>query len=218
MKFKTTNYIDYEKALPQAGQHIIAQQTHEEILVYQAFRNSIADYAVKNQVFGGNDYSYNRMSWIKPNFLWMMYRSGWASKVGQERILGIWIKKSDFENILLNSTFTSLAQSTFTTESEWRLTLETHPVRLQWDPDHLPNGAKHVRKAIQLGLKGEILKKFGQEMILEIIDLTEFVNKQRPFSFQRPFNNLKVASESIFTPSQKNLEEKIGLDVFQSSS
>jgi len=25
----------------------------------------------------------NRMTWIKPNFLWMMYRSGWASKKNQ---------------------------------------------------------------------------------------------------------------------------------------
>lgn len=28
-------------------------------------------------------------------------------------------------------------------------------VRLQWDPDHSPTYSKEVRRAIQLGLKGE---------------------------------------------------------------
>ncbi|MFM7854759.1 MAG: DUF4291 family protein [Flammeovirgaceae bacterium] len=27
--------------------------------------------------------SLNRMTWMKPNFLWMMYRSGWATKHNQ---------------------------------------------------------------------------------------------------------------------------------------
>ncbi len=39
----------------------------------------------------------NRMTWIKPNFLWMMYRSGWAVKKNQERILAIKLTKKGFE-------------------------------------------------------------------------------------------------------------------------
>ena len=218
MNFKTTYYKDYEKALPQTGHHILAQQTNDHILVYQAFRNSIANYAVKHQVFGGNDYSYNRMSWIKPNFLWMMYRSGWASKPGQERILGIWIEKTNFEKILANSTFTSFAQSQHRTEDEWRATLETHPIRLQWDPDHLPNEEKHERKAIQLGIKGDMLKEFGKEMISEIIDLTEFVNSQGQFAKHPPYSELEVAEETVFIPSSKNLAQKIGLDILEISN
>lgn len=214
MNFITTNYSEYEKGLPQTGQYILAQQTDEHILVFQAFRDAIAKYAFKNQVFGGDAYSYNRMSWIKPNFLWMMYRSGWAAKTGQENILGIWMKKTDFEKILENSTFTSYRQSTYETEEEWRATLETHPIRLQWDPDHYPNGEKHQRKAIQLGIKGDLLEEFGKEMIVEIMDLSEFTNKQRPFSAASPYNELQVAKETVFTPSSKELARKIGLDTF----
>ena len=29
-------------------------------------------------------------------------------------------------------------------------------VRLQWDPDHLPNGESHKRRAIQLGMRNKV--------------------------------------------------------------
>lgn len=212
MNFKTTPYSEYKTQFPTEGRHILAQQTDTHILVYQAFRPSIGNFALKNQYFGGNDYSYTRMSWIKPNFLWMMYRSGWAAKTGQEKILGIWISKINFEKILQHSTFTSFAQSTYRTEDEWRNTLETHPIRLQWDPDHEPNGEKLNRKAIQLGIKGEMLAEFGKEMISEIIDLSDFVNEQRKNAKETPYENLMVAQESLYIPSSQKLANLIGLE------
>ena len=36
------------------------------------------------------------MSWIKPNFLWKMYRCGWATKEGQEIVLAVWIASAAF--------------------------------------------------------------------------------------------------------------------------
>lgn len=210
MNFKTIAYHQYEQGLPQTGRHILAQQTDEDILVYQAFRPAIANYALKHQAFGGNDYSYSRMSWIKPNFLWMMYRSGWAQKTGQEKILGIWMAKSDFEIILENSTFTSFGPSPYTTEGEWRATLETQSVRLQWDPDHLPNGEKHERKAIQLGIKGDLLEAFGKRMIKEIMDLSDFANAHFLFTQSPPFESLEVAEEKVYTPSSLVLQKMIG--------
>lgn len=218
MNFNTISYNEYESQFPNEGRHILAQQTNEHILVYQAFRPSIANYAIKHQVFGGNDYSYSRMSWIKPNFLWMMYRSGWAAKAGQEKILGIWISKASFEQILKASTFTSYTQSNYSTEVEWRSTLESHPIRLQWDPDHAPNGEKLERKAIQLGIKGEMLEEFGKNMIEEIIDLSEFVNKQRPFSTHAPYSQLTVAQESIYVPSSSEIAKSIGLDSVETNN
>ena len=147
----------------------------------------------------------------------MMYRSGWAEKPGQERILGIWIKKTDFEKILLNSTFTSYAQTKGITESEWKNTLTTQPVRLQWDPDHLPNGEKHTRKAIQLGIKGELLDEFGKQMIEEIVDFTSFVQNQRKSLYTSSYDELKVAHETVYIPSMKGLSEKIGIDIYENT-
>ncbi|MBQ1688320.1 MAG: DUF4291 family protein [Lachnospiraceae bacterium] len=39
----------------------------------------IANEAVAKGAFGSH-FSMNRMSWIKPSFLWMMYRCGWGTK------------------------------------------------------------------------------------------------------------------------------------------
>ena len=68
--------------------NIYAVYDNKTIRVYQAYNNEIAGEALKLGKFG-NKFSLNRMTWIKPSFLWMMYRSGWASKQGQERILAI---------------------------------------------------------------------------------------------------------------------------------
>ena len=72
------------------------------VRVYQAYRNEIADEALKLGTFGSH-FKKTRMTWIKPSFLWMMYRAGWAEKEGQERILAIDITKDGFLTILKNS-------------------------------------------------------------------------------------------------------------------
>ena len=37
------------------------------------------------------------MTWIKPSFLWMMYRCGWGLKEGQETVLAVEITREGFE-------------------------------------------------------------------------------------------------------------------------
>lgn len=96
----TEKYGEQLKRWPKAGRHILAQHDNETIIVYQAFRKEIAEYADKNGKFGGPLYNFNRMSWIKTNFLWMMYRSGWAEKNEQGRILAIRLTIDGFLEIL----------------------------------------------------------------------------------------------------------------------
>lgn len=81
---------------------IRAVYDEQTITVYQAYRKEIAEAAVKNQKFV-SPFKLERMTWIKPSFLWMMYRSGWGSKEGQENILAIKIKRTGFEWALQNS-------------------------------------------------------------------------------------------------------------------
>jgi hypothetical protein len=74
-------YSEQVKVWPNEGRHILAQYDDATVIVYQAYRPSIGRHAVEHGAFGG-DFSHARMSWIKPNFLWMMYRSGWGAKLG----------------------------------------------------------------------------------------------------------------------------------------
>lgn len=230
-KFKISleNYTSSLNELPNYGQRIIGYEqkilTHkvenfntgklkiildEYLVVYQAFNKNIANFAVENQTLGGSDFSYNRMSWIKPNFLWMMYRCGWAEKENQERVLAIWIKKETFEEILQNSTFTTFKRDFFETEQKWRDELEIKKVRLQWDPDHDLFGKKLERKAIQLGLKDEVLEKFGKEQIECIMDITDFVKEQKILVDNNQLDKVLIPKERIIKFDNQELLEKIG--------
>jgi hypothetical protein len=42
-------------------------------------------------------FKFDRMTWVKPSFLWMMYRSDWATKPDQERVLAVSITRDGFE-------------------------------------------------------------------------------------------------------------------------
>jgi hypothetical protein len=70
---KTLPSNEQVRAWPESGRHILARYDDETIVVYQAYRAEIGRFAVENGCFGG-EFKYSRMSWIKPNFLWMMYR------------------------------------------------------------------------------------------------------------------------------------------------
>ncbi|MCU0238116.1 MAG: DUF4291 domain-containing protein [Pyrinomonadaceae bacterium] len=178
MELETELYNKQLNCLPKTGEHIIGQCKDKHIVVYQAFNPKIANYAVTNQRFGGSAYNFERMSWIKPNFLWMMYRAGWAMKEHQQNILAIWFPLEKFAEIYHSAVHSSFKSEIYETEQNWRKKLQSSEVRLQWDPDHDPFGNKIERRAVQLGLRGKTLQKFATEWILQIVDITDFVKTE----------------------------------------
>ena len=48
-ELKTEKYSIQKNQWPGSGKHVLAQFTDEAILVYQAYNNDIADYAIQNQ-------------------------------------------------------------------------------------------------------------------------------------------------------------------------
>ena len=210
MKLKTIPYSQYEEKLPQSGNHILAQQNGNSLIVYQAFNPHIAQFAVDHQAFGGTHYKFSRMSWIKPNFLWMMYRCGWAQKEHQQRVLAIELSKVHFEEILAQAVHSNFKQDIYTTKENWKIALKNSTVRLQWDPDHNPFGTKLDRKAIQLGLRSEVLWQFGKHWILSIEDITEFVHQQYQ-NLKHNFEQLLVIEEEIYEVNNLDLKQTLML-------
>lgn len=175
------HFEPYLKQLPHwpaAGRHILAQFDEESVVVYQAYRPEIGLYAARHGTFGGG-FSFSRMTWIKPNFLWMMFRSGWGTKEGQEVTLAIRVRRSGFEAILREAVPSSLGPGLYASEQAWKTAGAASSVRLQWDPDHDPSGAPLERRAIQLGIRGDALRRFANEWIVSIEDVSEFVASQR---------------------------------------
>ncbi|KAK7087753.1 uncharacterized protein [Littorina saxatilis] len=193
---------------PSSGKHIVASYDDSSIVVYQAFCPAIADSAVKDQKFGGGGFSFTRMSWIKTNFLWMMYRCGWATKHKQERILAVRITLQGFNQILA---------AALTSELQKTQGLDQCEVRLQWDPDHSPIGGKLTRRAIQLGLKDDILRKYSDEWIVSITDVTPFVRHQHRVLKQKGQFEVSTPHEKVYTTPSESTRQRIGLDPYFSS-
>jgi hypothetical protein len=211
MKIEVESYLKAKERLPDHGQYIIGHQTAKEIVLYQAFKSSIAQFAVAHQFFGGSEYGYGRMSWIKPNFLWMMYRCGWAEKENQEHVLAIWVDKMVLEGILAEAVLSSFNPVYHDDQAGWKRELEAREVRLQWDPDHDPYGNKLNRRAIQLGLKGRVLERFGKEQVRRIEDITEFVKEQKNFVYQRRLDLLQVPVERVWEIGNFEIKKRVGM-------
>lgn len=111
---------------------IFASFDTEGICVYQAFKPSIADEALRRGTFG-KGFNLERMTWIKPSFGWMLYRSDYATARRQERILKIKLTHKGFETILSRGIPTSHDPQLFTTEREWQQALQQGEVRYQWE-------------------------------------------------------------------------------------
>lgn len=203
-------YVEQISTWPQQGRHILAQFDAESIYVYQAFRPSIASYAAHHQRFGG-EFSYHRMSWIKPNFLWMMYRAGWAQKEGQERILAIRLPLAFFDELLRLAVPSSFDASRYQTHEAWQQAVAVSDVRLQWDPDHDPAGRPMERRAVQLGLRGTVLRRFGEQEVISVTDITDFVNEQRVHALS-DFSQLMTPRERVYVPDPL-AAESVGIDM-----
>lgn len=154
---------------------ILANFDNEGIIVYQAFNPSIAEEAVRLGTFG-KGFNLDRMTWIKPSFGWMLYRSGYATKHNQERILKIKLSHDGFLAILSQGIHTSFEQGLFKTEIDWQLALRRGEVRYQWDPDRDLQLRRLERRALQVGIRGSVVRDYVNRWILGIEDVTELAH------------------------------------------
>ena len=194
---RIAEYLELRETWPDEGKVILAQFDDDTIVVYQAFNAVTAAHAVEHQQLGGPRYSLDRMSWIKPNFMWMMYRCSWLeADAEQARVLAIRIDRSFFDELLANAVASSFRASGMESEQAWKRAVKRSHVRLQWDPDHGPSGQKLTRRAIQLGLRGEMLRRFVLEETRSIEDISDFVVEQR--AHKGALDRLRVPQEQVY--------------------
>lgn len=155
---------------------IRAVYTENTIRVYQAYSEKIAEEAVRLGRFGKH-FSMNRMTWIKPSFLWMMYRCGWAEKENQEYVLAVDIKRSAFDYAVEHAVASSYRESTAATEEEWKALVKNSDIRCQWDPERDLEGNPLNYRSIQLGLRGRAVYDYVNDWIVNITDITDYVRE-----------------------------------------
>ncbi|MEM7226743.1 MAG: DUF4291 domain-containing protein [Pseudomonadota bacterium] len=148
----------------------------QSITVYQAYGNAIADTALAAQSFVA-PFKLSRMTWIKPSFLWMMYRSGWAEKPGQERVLAITITKEGFHWALANACLSHFDPSIHADRETWLAQKADSPVRIQWDPERSLALDRLDHRSLQVGLSGDAVTRYVEDWIVSIEDRTDLAEE-----------------------------------------
>ncbi len=146
----------------------------ETVRVYQAYHRVIAEEAVRLGTFGPH-FSMNRMTWIKPSFLWMMYHCGWAEKENQEHVLAIDIRRTGFDSAVRQAVASSYRPECGMTKEQCQAAVQHSDVRVQWDPEKDVSGQDLPYRSIQLGLRGKAVQDYVQDWIVRITDISEQV-------------------------------------------
>lgn len=196
-RLRTGRYLEVSAGWPGTGRHVLAQYDDETIVVYQAYRPAIGRFAAEHGRFGG-EFSLSRMSWIKTNFLWMMYRSGWGTKQDQEVTLAVRLPRAALDGLMREAVASTFEAGGHATREAWAGAVAGSEVRLQWDPDHDPVGRPLERRAVQLGLRGETLRRYAQEWPVEIEDVSAFVAEQRAAAMEGRWEELRVPEERVY--------------------
>lgn len=177
---------------------IRAFYTDQFIRVYQAFNDTIADSALQFKKITSPPFKLERTTWIKPSFLWMMYRSGWATKENQNRILAIDITHQGFLWALEHSCLSHFDSTIYPSKEEWERTKSNSPVVVQWDPERDLHLNKLEYRAIQIGLTPPAAKLYTEQWIIDISDFTATTQKIKSL-----VDNNKLTEASAFLPMEK---------------
>lgn len=154
---------------------IRALHTASTVTVYQAYRPEIGLPAAAEGRFPAA-WKRDRMTWIKPSFLWMMYRCGWGTKEGQETVLAVEITREGFEWALAHSCLSHYERGLHPDRAAWQRDLKRAPARVQWDPERDLRLQPLPHRSLQLGLAAEAAHRYADEWLVSVNDVTELAH------------------------------------------
>jgi len=191
------------------SRQILAAFDNAGVFVYQAFNPGIVEAALARGTFGPG-FNLDRMTWIKPSLGWMLYRSGYATKHNQERILAVKLSHDGFRTILSRAVPTTFDERVHRSINEWREALRATEVRVQWDPDRDLRLRKLERRAIQLGISGKTVRQYVEEWIVGLEDVTPLARAiQQAMEKRQP---LPAVPEERVYPLDRELKAALGIE------
>ena len=180
------------------------------ITVYQAYSEEIAMPAVASQKLGSSpQFSHTRMTWIKPSWSWMMYRAGYGFKdKGQARILALRMTHEHFRALLSEASVTS-----HTNRGPMSPEARDKGVRVQWDPERDPAMRVLPYRSIQIGISGKLNKKWSEEWVQSIEDMTERAHELKRVVDANPGIDVRELVERGLVPVERPYEVSEDLKV-----
>lgn len=183
---------------------IYADYDEEGVYVYQAFKPKIVKVAVELGTFG-KGFGLDRITWIKPSFCWLLRRSKYGTKNRMQAIARIKLSHEAFLEILNQSIETHWNESLFSKEDDWTKKINKSDVIHQWDPERDLIGKRLDRQAIQIGIRGQVIKKYVSDFIIGVEDVSDLahaigkVAKSRSNNFPAiPIEKEYKVSEGLF--------------------
>ncbi|MEV0646169.1 DUF4291 domain-containing protein [Phytomonospora sp. NPDC050363] len=155
---------------------IRAAHTDTTITVYQAYAPTIGLPAARDGHFPPA-WKRERMTWIKPSFLWMMYRCGWGRKESQETVLAVEITRTGFETALRDACLSHYDPTVHPDRQTWQHSLKETSARVQWDPERDLHLRPLEHRSLQLGLSGRTTNGYADEWIVGITDVTALAHR-----------------------------------------
>ncbi|GLY03813.1 MULTISPECIES: DUF4291 domain-containing protein [Actinoplanes] len=148
----------------------------DTIVMYQAYSPAVADAALAAGRFV-TPFSFTRMTWIKPSLLWLMHRSNWAAKPGQERILAVRITRAGWERALSRAVLTAPVPAIHGGAAAWNRAFAEAEVHVQWDPERSLRGAALNHYSIQVGVGRTLIREYAESWITAVADITPTVRR-----------------------------------------
>ncbi|MFJ3198773.1 DUF4291 domain-containing protein [Streptomyces sp. NPDC086989] len=157
--------------VPVPDRQIRAAHTGTTVTVYQAYAPRLGVPAARDGRFPPA-WKRERMTWVKPSFLWMMYRCGWATKADQETVLAVEITREGFDHALRHACLSHFERGTHADREAWQRALREAPARVQWDPERDLGLNPLAHRSLQLGLSGPASRAYADEWTVSIRDVT----------------------------------------------
>lgn len=183
-RLRLAPYIDEQARWPDRGYVLLAQYDEETVVVYQAQPPAIARYAAQHGRLDAPAFPFERTAWLQTSFLWMMRHCRWGARREAGVVLAIWLPRAVFDALLAQAVPSRYEAGAYPDQAAWQAALDASDVLLQWDPDYAPNGLKLRRRTLRLGLRGEALRRYAREWIVQVEDISAFVRQQAPYRRQ----------------------------------
>lgn len=193
---------------------IRAHYTSTTITVYQAYNAEIADAAVEQQKLNASPkFNTTRMTWIKPSWAWMLYRSGYSYKdPGQERILALTLTHTAFLSLLEKAQLAHPSKAKM--EADY---CEKTSVRVQWDPERTIRLERLPYRSIQIGVPGALVDELVkgtvkiEDITARVRALKQALDTSEDIEIEELMAQGLVVPEQVFDVDEK-LQEMLGMN------
>ncbi|KAK4663518.1 hypothetical protein QC763_609090 [Podospora pseudopauciseta] len=202
---------------PTPYKQIRALHTPRTITLYQAYNHPIASAAVSAQSLTASPlFKTTRMTWIKPSWAWMLYRSGYSFKdANQSRILALTMSHEDFLWLLSQGVVSHRSPEEKGDQGGKKL----GGVRIQWDPERDVKMERLGYRSIQIGIPGGEVCERWVGMVKKIEDVTDKARELKRVIDERPEVTVGVLKEMGLVPEEKVFEiedeevrKRLGMD------